>query len=89
MNIPKMIKTHREMRNMSQEEYAKIFGVTATAISLWETGNREAPYKVLELVFSGLGEEPKELIVCPRCGGRGICEKFVGECEPTPPKENK
>lgn len=40
MNIPELIKTHRQMRNMSQEEYAKIFGVTATAISLWENGGR-------------------------------------------------
>ena len=68
------------MRNMSQEEYAKIFGVTATAISLWENGEREAPYKVLELVFTGLGEEPKEIVVCPRCDGTGICEKFKGTC---------
>lgn len=64
---------------MSQEEYAKIFGMTATAVALWEGGKREAPYRVLEFVFAGLEEEPKPVIVCPRCGGRGICEKFVGE----------
>jgi len=80
MNIPELIKTHRQMRMMSQEEYAKIFGMTATAVALWESGKREAPYKVLEFVFTGLGEESKELMVCPRCGGKGICEKFIGEC---------
>ena len=75
------------MRNMSQEEYAKIFGVTATAISLWENGEREAPYRVLEVVFGGLGEEPRDMIVCPRCGGKGICERFVGDCDPTQKEE--
>lgn len=88
MNIPELIKTHRQMRNMSQEEYAKIFGMTATAVALWESGKREAPYKVLELVFTGLGEEPKQMIVCPRCGGKGICEKFIAECSSLANEEN-
>lgn len=39
MQIGEMIRKHRKMKNMTQEEMARRLGVTAPAVNKWENGN--------------------------------------------------
>jgi transcriptional regulator with XRE-family HTH domain len=48
MTIPEHIKAKRKARQETQAQFAKRFKVNQQAVSLWETGKREAPYKVLQ-----------------------------------------
>lgn len=49
MKYPNMIKEARVKHcKQTQKEFGKRFGVTEVAVSLWESGKREAPYSVLE-----------------------------------------
>lgn len=52
INIPSLIRLIRKKEGLTQKEFGKLFGLTLSAISMYENGNREAPYKVLEFVFS-------------------------------------
>ena len=40
MEIAEIIKIEREQRDMTQEDLAKILGITRDSISLWEIGKR-------------------------------------------------
>lgn len=39
MKIGEVIRTHRKLKNMTQEEMARYLGVTAPAVNKWENGN--------------------------------------------------
>jgi transcriptional regulator with XRE-family HTH domain len=52
MNIPDRIKHHRKTLKENQTEYGKRFGVSHVAVSDWELGKSEAPYRVLEAVLN-------------------------------------
>lgn len=68
-----LAKQHRLMLHETQEQYAKRFGFeTATACSLWESGQRKVPEQVIEaIIFQPL---PKYQI-CSACHGRGMVEE--------------
>ena len=40
MDIAEIIKSERKQHNMTQEDLAKILGITRDSISLWEIGKR-------------------------------------------------
>jgi len=42
------LKHIRVSRGLSQDEYGKLFGVTKTAVSLWESDNRDPPLNTLK-----------------------------------------
>ena len=65
MNIPNMIKHHRKSLNKSQGEYGEMFNVSHAAVSDWESGKSEAPYKVIEAIFGSFN------LTCPFCDGKG------------------
>jgi len=71
MKINELIKINREISRLSQKDYGKSFGVSATAVSLWESGKREAPYRVIEVILSSLLEN-KKYRICPTCKGKGL-----------------
>ena len=73
--LSNLIADKRKILRENQTKFGKRFGVSATAVSLWEQGKREAGYEVIEFC---LKESPPR-IICPRCGGKGIVNKFVGE----------
>lgn len=51
-----LIKKHRKSLGMSQTEYAMFMGMGRfSTISAWETGRREAPYRVVFQVLEELG----------------------------------
>lgn len=52
IDIPSLIKAIRKEEGLTQKEFGKLFGFAESATSMWESGKREAPYKVLEFVFS-------------------------------------
>ena len=52
IDIPSLIRFVREKEGMTQKEFAEMFGFKASSPSMWELGKREAPYKILEFVFS-------------------------------------
>ena len=56
----------------SQSVFGKRFGVTATAVSLWEAEKRQAPYQVLYLIEDIL----KNWEICPMCKGVGWLKKL-------------
>ncbi len=49
-NIPLQILAKRKELKESQGEFGKRFGVSHAAVSEWEAGKCEAPYKVIEFV---------------------------------------
>jgi len=51
----------------SQSVFGRRFGVTPTAVSLWESGKREAPYQILYFIEDVL----KNWKVCEKCKGVG------------------
>lgn len=70
MNIPEKIKITRSILKENQTEFGKRFDVTATAVSLWEKGIRQAPYEVITFVVGFEGEQ-WEWKVCDKCLGKG------------------
>ena len=53
-------------KGKSYREVMKELNISSTSvISYWI--NKEPKYK-------------SNNIICPRCGGKGVCEKFIGEC---------
>jgi len=51
----------------SQSVFGRRFGVTATAVSLWENSKREAPYQVLYFIEDVISNWK----VCDKCQGVG------------------
>lgn len=51
----------------SQSVFGRRFGNTATAVSLWESGKREAPYQVLYFIEDVITNWK----VCNKCRGVG------------------
>lgn len=45
-----MLKTLRLKKGLTQEELAKLTGLTRSAIGMYESGNREPKYEVLEVL---------------------------------------
>lgn len=70
MQFHETIKAVRESYRENQKEFGKRFDVTATAVSLWESRQREAPYRVLEWILK-VGKEPQPFVDCKKCNGRG------------------
>lgn len=53
MNFPQLIKEKRQILKESQADFGRRFDVSSTAVSLWESGQRQAPYSVLDFVLNG------------------------------------
>lgn len=68
MKIVELIRGKRSELDETLEQFGKRFGVTATAVSLWENGKREAPYSVIEFCISVI------YVNCPHCKGTGYLE---------------
>ena len=51
MKLNEIIKRKRSNLGENQAEFGKRFGVSTVAVSNWETGKAEAPYKVLEFAL--------------------------------------
>lgn len=67
--IPDLIKATRLKLGENQVTFGKRFGTaTATAVSYWEAGIREAPYSVIEFVLA----KDHVIKICPTCEGRGV-----------------
>ena len=71
MKIAEIIKTKRESLHESQTDFGNRFGVSATAVSLWESEQREAPYKVITFALTDLSYRVK----CSTCNGTGYLTK--------------
>lgn len=71
MNFAKEIKKARTKLDLSQAEFGKIFGVKAPAVSLWEKGDRQAPYKVISYIL----DVNENIVICPNCEGKGYVRK--------------
>jgi DNA-binding transcriptional regulator YiaG len=64
-NLPKLIKRMRVSRGLCQSELAKHFGISLTAISLWETDRNRPPTNTLLDLVDYLGYD---LIIVPKKG---------------------
>jgi transcriptional regulator with XRE-family HTH domain len=66
-----LVKQHREMLHETQAEYAKRFNFDSpTAVSLWESGQRKVPERVLEAALDYI----PRFTICTHCSGRGMLE---------------
>lgn len=76
-----LAKAHRIAAKQTQTEYANRFGFeSATAVSLWESGQRKVPPQVVEAMLLNEWIIPTaQYVICPSCEGRGLVA--------TPPKE--
>lgn len=54
MKIAELIKRTRKLAGESQAVFGQRWGVTESAISLWENNSREAPYKVIEFCLESI-----------------------------------
>lgn len=53
--FPAMIRKERKRLKLTQQQFAEMFGAeSATAVSLWESGKREAPYCVIWYLYKQL-----------------------------------
>ena len=75
MNIPELIRSIRALYRETQGEFGSRFGVSGAAVSLWESGKREAPYRALVFVLELDRKYPKHQL-CSRCNGTGIHKVF-------------
>lgn len=66
MYFNQLIKRTRLTLQETQKQFGSRFDVGGVAVSLWESGDREAPYKVLEFVLD------KKTKLCPKCMGKGF-----------------
>lgn len=71
MNIPQQMKSLRKILKENQTDFGKRFDVSSTAVSLWEKGEREAPYKVIEFIFNTNRPKLKRM-PCEVCEGKGF-----------------
>lgn len=67
MKFEERIKLVRTKLKETQSEFGKRFGVGGVAVSLWESGDRKAPHKVLYF----LEEFLRNWKVCDKCNGTG------------------
>ena len=65
-NFAEMIRATRESLGETQAEFAKRFNSHGHTVSRWETGQYEAPNKVVQFILAA--REPSS---CPLCKGRG------------------
>lgn len=82
MEIGGRIRTLRQQMNISQAKLAKLVGVSASAISLWEIGKKlpdETHYQALENIFSAHFQQAQ--VLEPRCNYRRLASR-----EPQPLK---
>jgi len=66
-NFGERIQIARNKLSESQSVFGRRFGVTATAVSLWENGKREAPYQILYFIEDVIINWK----VCSKCCGVG------------------
>ncbi|GHV06446.1 hypothetical protein FACS1894217_05140 [Clostridia bacterium] len=50
MNFAKNLIRLREDENLTQDQFADAFGVSRSAVGMWETGKREPDLKTLERI---------------------------------------
>lgn len=85
MGFGERLRKLREIRGMSQSDLAKAIGCEPSAISHWETGEREPTLTNLLRLAEGLRLTPGNLLprsiveyrVCEKCGGHGIVSARV------------
>lgn len=75
MNFPELIKNTREALGETQGELARRFNTQANTVSRWESGQYQAPYKVISFVVEFAA---KDSWICPKCEGQGRISKTVG-----------
>jgi len=68
VKITELIKTTRVSEKRTQKKFGVVFGVGGAAVSLWEAGKREAPYRVIEYCLQDHKQIKK---TCPTCNGTG------------------
>ena len=62
MTIAENIKRLRENKSMTQEDLAAELGITASAVSLWESGKRSMNVKQADKLASALGVTLNDLM---------------------------
>jgi len=62
MNVGENIKRYREAKNMTQEELARILGVTSSNISQIESGDRGLNVKKADKIAAALGVTLNDLM---------------------------
>ena len=65
-----LLNQQRRIENLTQTNFGKKYGVSATAVSLWEKGKREIPSRVIQDIINFNGIPIPKL--CPKCLGKGI-----------------
>jgi len=68
MKISKLIKETRVHLMESQGEFGRRFGNSATAVSMWESGQRRSKHEVIEFCLN----RQMDISICPKCRGKGI-----------------
>lgn len=69
MTFAEEIKTAREERDMTQDAFAELLGVSKRVLCKWEAGEGDEPAAIkMEGVRAILrGESEKRVVKCPRC----------------------
>lgn len=62
MTIAENIKRLREAKSMTQEDLAAALGITASAVSLWESGKRSMNVKTADQLAQALGVTLNDLM---------------------------
>ena len=62
MTIAENIKRLREVKSMTQEDLAAELGITASAVSLWESGKRSMNVKQADKLAQALGVTLNDLM---------------------------
>ena len=62
MTIAENIKRLREVKSMTQEDLAAELGITASAVSLWESGKRSMNVKQADKLAHALGVTLNDLM---------------------------
>ncbi len=75
MKINILLKEVREQLRENQTIFARRFGVTATAVSLWEAGKRDMPHEAVNFVLEKSIVRKGEIATCPLCKGKGTVAK--------------
>lgn len=66
------LKNYRERKGYSQEVLAKMLGVTKSAVSRWESGERSPRVSEINMLAKKMGIEPAELLgLAPKRGNGG------------------
>ena len=62
MTIAENIRRLREAKSMTQEDLAAALGITASAVSLWESGKRSMNVKQADKLAQALGVTLNDLM---------------------------